>query len=105
MGVNPTDRFSIDDSPASWAIWWAGPMIGLLNLIPVLPLDGGHIVLTGLDRLVGKRSRLWMLYFSLAVTGVRNCRISASRTGSSRKLPLGRPKGFPIKASTVRAAR
>ena len=53
-----------------WAIWWAGPMIGLLNLIPVLPLDGGNIVMTGLDRLVGKRSRQWMLYFSLAVTGV-----------------------------------
>ncbi len=70
MGVNPTDRLSIDDSPATWAIWWAGPMIGLLNLIPVLPLDGGNIVLTGLDRLVGKRSRLWMLYFSLAATGV-----------------------------------
>ncbi len=70
MGVNPTDRHSIDDSPASWAIWWAGPMIGLLNLIPVLPLDGGNIVMTGLDRLVGKRSRQWMLYFSLAVTGV-----------------------------------
>jgi len=70
MGVNPTDRNSINDSPASWAIWWAGPMIGLLNLIPVLPLDGGNIVMTGLDRLVGKRSRQWMLYFSLAVTGV-----------------------------------
>jgi len=70
MGVDPTDRRSIDDSAASWAIWWAGPMIGLLNLIPVLPLDGGNIVMTGLDRLVGKRSRQWMLYFSLAVTGV-----------------------------------
>lgn len=69
MGVDPTDRTSIDESAASWAIWWAGPMIGLLNLIPVLPLDGGNIVQTLLDRIVGDRSHRWMLYFSLAVTG------------------------------------
>ena len=37
MGVNPLVRESIDDSPASWAIWWAGPVIGLLNLIPGAP--------------------------------------------------------------------
>ncbi len=55
MGVNPLVRESIDDSPASWAIWWAGPVIGLLNLIPVLPLDGGNIVQTALDRIVGDR--------------------------------------------------
>ena len=70
MGVNPLVRESIDDSPASWAIWWAGPVIGLLNLIPVLPLDGGNIVQSGLDRIVGDRSHRWMLYFSLAMTGV-----------------------------------
>jgi hypothetical protein len=69
MGVNPLVRESIDDSPASWAIWWAGPVIGLLNLIPVLPLDGGNIVQTGLDRIVGGRSHRLMLYFSLAMTG------------------------------------
>jgi Zn-dependent protease len=70
MGVNPLVRESIDDSPASWAIWWAGPVIGLLNLIPVLPLDGGNIVQSGLDRIIGDRSHRWMLYFSLAMTGV-----------------------------------
>ncbi len=70
MGANPLDRASVDDSAATLAIWWAGPIIGLLNLIPILPLDGGNIVLNGLDRLVPGRSRRPMLYFSIAVTAV-----------------------------------
>ena len=45
-------------------------MIGLFNLIPVLPLDGGNIVQAGLDRIVGERSHRWMLWFSLSMTGV-----------------------------------
>ncbi len=70
MGVNPLDRSSVDDSAATLAIWWAGPIIGMLNLIPILPLDGGNIVLNGLDRLLPGRSRRPMVYFSIAVTGV-----------------------------------
>jgi len=70
MGANPLERTSVDDSPATLAIWWAGPIIGMLNLIPILPLDGGNIVLNGLDRLLPGRSRRVMLYFSIAVTGV-----------------------------------
>lgn len=70
MGANPLDPSSVDDSAASYAIWWAGPIIGLLNLIPILPLDGGNIVLNGLDRLMPSRSRRLMLYFSIAVTAV-----------------------------------
>jgi Zn-dependent protease len=68
MGVNPLDRDSISQSPATQAIWWAGPVLALLNLIPVLPLDGGHIAAVGLDRLLPGRSHKLMLYFSLAVT-------------------------------------
>jgi Zn-dependent protease len=70
IGVNPLDRSSFNDSAASLAIWWAGPVIGLLNLIPILPLDGGNIVMTGLDRIVPGRAQRPMLYFSLAATGV-----------------------------------
>lgn len=68
MGVNPLVRDSFDDSAATFAIWWAGPAIGLMNLIPVLPLDGGNIVTHGLDALAPGRARTWMLYFSIAVT-------------------------------------
>ena len=50
----PTDRGS---SPAAAAVWWAGPVIGAFNLIPVLPLDGGNVVTSLLDRLLPGRAR------------------------------------------------
>ena len=56
MGVNPIDPDSYGRSAASLAIWWTGPIMGLFNLVPVLPLDGGHIVMAGLDRIVPGRS-------------------------------------------------
>lgn len=68
MGVNPLEPSSSSSSPAAAAIWWAGPAIGAMNLIPVLPLDGGNIVTYGLDRLVPGRARRYMLYFSIAAT-------------------------------------
>ncbi|MCU1360963.1 MAG: peptidase family protein [Ilumatobacteraceae bacterium] len=69
MGVNPLQRSSFTDSAASLAIWWTGPVMGLFNLMPILPLDGGHIVQAGLDAIIPGRSKKAMLYFSLAVTG------------------------------------
>lgn len=69
MGVNPLDRVAIRDTAATAAIWWAGPVIGLFNLIPVLPLDGGHIVQAGLERLIGERALRVMTIASLVVTG------------------------------------
>jgi Zn-dependent protease len=68
MGISPLDGAPSIDSPAAAAIWWAGPAIGALNLIPVLPLDGGNIVTFGLDRLVPGRARRYMLYFSIGAT-------------------------------------
>ncbi|MDA3032108.1 MAG: hypothetical protein O3B90_07240 [Actinomycetota bacterium] len=69
LGVNPLDQNSIDGSVATYAIWWAGPAIGMLNLIPILPLDGGNIVMQGLDRLLPGRAQRLMLLFSIALTG------------------------------------
>ncbi len=70
LGVNPFDRSSFDDTAATSAIWWAGPLIGGFNLIPILPLDGGHIVMQGLDRLIPGRAHRAMLLFSIGITGV-----------------------------------
>ncbi|WP_420453455.1 site-2 protease family protein [Ilumatobacter sp.] len=68
MGVNPLVRSSFASSEASLAIWWAGPAIGLLNLVPVLPLDGGSIVAQGVDRIVPGRAHGYVLRFSIAAT-------------------------------------
>lgn len=67
MGANPLERPSIND-PATLAVWWAGPVIGLFNLIPVIPLDGGNIVTNALDRILPDRAERLMIWFSLAVT-------------------------------------
>lgn len=68
MGVNPLERDSVVTSEAAQAIWWAGPVIGLINLAPVLPLDGGHVVATALDGLFPGRGQRVMVYLSTAVT-------------------------------------
>ncbi len=78
LGANPLDPASFDDAAATYAIWWAGPAIGVLNLIPVLPLDGGNIVVQGLDRLLPGRARRMMLLFSIGVTGAAAVAMFAS---------------------------
>jgi Zn-dependent protease len=70
MGVNPlvaTDRGSTD---AAAAVWWAGVAIGAFNLIPVLPLDGGNVVTSALDRFMPGRARRLMIYASVTVTAL-----------------------------------
>lgn len=68
MGVSPFDLDAVDQSDAALAIWWAGPVIGTINLIPVLPLDGGNIALEVVDSVAPTHSRRVMLWFSIAAT-------------------------------------
>ncbi|MGA9279245.1 metalloprotease, partial [Ilumatobacter sp.] len=68
MGFSPFDMPSTFSEPAAAAIWWAGPAIGMMNLIPVLPLDGGHIMTYGMDYVVPGRAHRYMLFFSIALT-------------------------------------
>ena len=69
MGVNPLSFDSIRQSDAAAAIFWAGPVIGALNLIPVLPLDGGHLAMTGLETFIGDRALRVMVIISITLTG------------------------------------
>lgn len=69
MGANLSTPSSFSSDPAMWAIWWAGPVIGAFNLVPVLPLDGGNIVAAVLDKVLPDRAHRLMVWFSLAVTG------------------------------------
>jgi Zn-dependent protease len=68
MGANPFSIDSVSETDATAAIWWAGPAIGAMNLIPVLPLDGGHIVLTGVERVAGKGAIRIMAIASMTLT-------------------------------------
>lgn len=69
MGVNGFSLDSVGRSDATAALWWAGPAIGAINLIPVLPLDGGHIVLAGVEGVIGQKAMRAMAIASIAVTG------------------------------------
>jgi Zn-dependent protease len=68
MGGNPFERPSAFDSPRVAAVWWAGPVIGAINLLPVLPLDGGHATMTVLDRFLPGRAEKVMTYASVGIT-------------------------------------
>jgi Zn-dependent protease len=65
MGHGPLSR---PDGQAATAIWWAGPVIGAINLIPVLPLDGGNIALSAVEAIDPRRGRRIMIWTSIAVT-------------------------------------
>lgn len=67
-GINPVNRFDIGTSEASVAVWWASIALGILNLLPVLPLDGGAIVSSVVERLFPRHGHLFMIRFSLGAT-------------------------------------
>ncbi|MCU1393693.1 MAG: peptidase family protein [Ilumatobacteraceae bacterium] len=69
MRVNPLDYDQVRQNASSIAIWWAGPILGAINLAPILPLDGGNIVMSGIDVFIPGRSRAVMIYFSIVATG------------------------------------
>ena len=57
-----------DLTRAQFFALWAGPMIGMFNLIPVLPFDGGNILEQAVGALFPGRERRIMLWFSAAVS-------------------------------------
>jgi Zn-dependent protease len=55
-----------DLSHAQFAALWTGPAIGLFNLMPMLPLDGGNIASIGLEVISARHARTIMQWFTLA---------------------------------------
>jgi len=55
--------------PLHHAAFWAGPAVGLFNLIPIIPFDGGHIAEALLEYVAPRRARFVMEVFSLLVSG------------------------------------
>ena len=70
MGINPFDSNEVHSTAPALAVWWAGPVIGLINLVPILPLDGGNIMMSGLDAIIPGRARAVMIYFSITLTTI-----------------------------------
>lgn len=70
LGVNPLEHDDFAREAHSLAIWWAGPVIGLLNLVPVLPLDGGNVAAEIVDVARPGRGREIMLRLSPPFTAV-----------------------------------
>ncbi len=68
IGVNPIDSADFAAEAHSLAIWWAGPIIGLFNLIPVMPLDGGNVAAEIIDVVKPGRGRAIMIRLSVPVT-------------------------------------
>ena len=68
MGVSPFSRDEIVSSHASAAIWWAGLALGLLNLLPLVPLDGGAIVASLIDAAAPGRGKAVMVRISFGIT-------------------------------------
>ncbi|MFM7536599.1 MAG: metalloprotease [Acidimicrobiales bacterium] len=66
-GVNPLSSDQILDDVRWIALWWAGPALGLLNLVPALPLDGGHLLGLAADRIAPGRGMRAVLWLSAAV--------------------------------------
>lgn len=68
LGVNPFSHDQFASDYWSFAIWWAGPAIGIFNLIPVLPLDGGTIAAEVIDFFLPGRGRNLMIKISPLLT-------------------------------------
>jgi Zn-dependent protease len=54
--------------PLQYAVMWAGPIIGLFNLIPVIPFDGGNIAQIVIEVFAPKQARRIMIGFTLTLT-------------------------------------
>ena len=54
--------------PVEFAVLWAGPVIGLLNLLPLLPFDGGNIALVAVEVFAPHRARRIVTVFTIVVS-------------------------------------
>ena len=70
FGFNPFSRTDIASSEVAAAVWWAGIALGAINLIPLLPLDGGAVIGEIAERFLPHRGRRYVLQASFGITVV-----------------------------------
>jgi Zn-dependent protease len=58
-----------EHEPLQTAAWWAGPVIGIFNLIPILPFDGGNIVEVGIEAITPRHARDVMYWVTIVIAG------------------------------------
>jgi Zn-dependent protease len=80
LGTAPWSYDDVRAEPLTLAVWWAGPILGLANLLPLNPMDGGNILATGIDAVVpGKGNRI-VEFWTLVVTVVAVVAVALSPT-------------------------
>ncbi|MFZ9394403.1 MAG: site-2 protease family protein [Ilumatobacteraceae bacterium] len=67
-GASPLSSSDISASDALTAVWWTGIALGAVNLIPLVPLDGGAVMTMLLDSLFPGRGAAIMLRASVVIT-------------------------------------
>jgi Zn-dependent protease len=70
LGTTPWSFDDVRTEALTLAVWWAGPVLGLANLLPLNPMDGGNIVATGLDAVLPGRGQRIVQWWTLGVTAV-----------------------------------
>jgi Zn-dependent protease len=68
--TNPFSRADITISDATISIWWAGIALGAMNLIPLLPLDGGAFVASVVEHFMPGKGNDLVLKTSAALTAL-----------------------------------
>ncbi|MFN5651163.1 MAG: site-2 protease family protein [Actinomycetes bacterium] len=67
-GASPFSADDISSSDALTAVWWTGIALGVVNLIPLVPLDGGAVMTMLMDALFPGRGAGIMLRASIVIT-------------------------------------
>jgi Zn-dependent protease len=80
IGTNPLSYDDARQTALGLAIWWAGPVLGAINLIPVLPLDGGNIFATALDVVLPGHARSLVQWWTIAACGAAVVAVAVSPT-------------------------
>lgn len=70
FGFNPFSRADLSSNELAAAVWWAGVALGAINLIPLLPLDGGAVIGEIAERVNPHHGRRLVLQVSFGVTVV-----------------------------------
>jgi Zn-dependent protease len=68
LGASPTSYADVATDPVTLAVWWAGPVLGLINLLPLTPLDGGNVAIAAVDTVLPGRGRAVVQWWTLGVT-------------------------------------